>query len=228
MKAERYLRNMEAISEEENLRLKYFKVGIIGCGGLGGYVIEMLGRIGIGHLTVVDGDVFQESNLNRQILSSSTTLGKNKSLSAKERMKYVNPEVEVIAIEEMLCTQNAEKILTGLDVIVDALDSIDIRMFLQEKARELNIPLVHGSIGGWYGQVTTILPGDNTLDYIYGSGKKIGIEKKLGNPSFTPPLIASIESAEVIKLLLHKGELLRNKLLFIDTLKHDYEIIEFE
>lgn len=223
---ERYIRNIEALSKEECLKLKNFKVGVIGCGGLGGYIIEMLGRIGIGYIAAVDGDVFQKSNLNRQILSSSLSIGKNKAREAKERMMYVNPDVKVESFEEMLNENNAEKILKNLDLVIDALDSIDSRFLLQSKAKEYNIPLIHGSIGGWFGQVTTILPGDDTLKFIYKEGIKSGIEKKLGNPSFIPPLIASIQVSEAVKLLLNRGEILRKKILFIDVLNNDFHIIE--
>ncbi|MCX7884239.1 MAG: HesA/MoeB/ThiF family protein [Caloramator sp.] len=223
---ERYIRNLEALSKEECLKLKNFKVGVIGCGGLGGYIIEMLGRIGIGYIAAVDGDVFQKSNLNRQILSSNLSIGKNKAMEAKERMMYVNPDVYVEAFEEMLNENNAKKILKNLDLVIDALDSIDSRFLLQSKAKEYNIPLIHGSIGGWFGQVTTILPGDDTLKFIYKEGIKSGIEKKLGNPSFIPPLIASIQVSEAVKLLLNRGEILRKKILFIDVLNNDFNIIE--
>lgn len=225
---ERYIRNLEALSKEECLKLKNFKVGVIGCGGLGGYIIEMLGRIGIGYIAAVDGDVFQKSNLNRQILSSSLSIGKNKAREAKERMMYVNPDVYVEAFEEMLNENNAKKILKNLDLVIDALDSIDSRFLLQSKAKEFNIPLIHGSIGGWFGQVTTILPGDDTLKFIYKEGIKSGIEKKLGNPSFIPPLIASIQVSEAVKLLLNRGELLRKKILFIDILNNEFNIIEVQ
>ncbi len=80
----RYDRNIKTLSLEENEKLKDFKVCVIGCGGLGGYIIEMLGRIGVGYITAVDGDNFSESNLNRQIISSDLNLGKNKAIEAKK------------------------------------------------------------------------------------------------------------------------------------------------
>ncbi len=88
--------------------------------------------------------------------------------------------------------------------------------------------MIHGAIGGFYGQVTTIFPNDNTLDFLYPEGNKVdkGIEKELGNPSFTPPLIAAIQVAEVIKILIKRGELLRKKVLLIDLLNNSYDIIE--
>ncbi|KJF26397.1 HesA/MoeB/ThiF family protein [Clostridium aceticum] len=223
---QRYERNMKTLSEEENRQLKNHKVCVIGCGGLGGYIIEMLGRLGIGYITAVDGDVFDETNLNRQILSNEETLGKSKSQTAKSRMALVNPHVHVNAIVGRLTKENSEEILQGHDVIIDALDNIETRFVLQETAEKFGIPLVHGAIAGWYGQVTTILPGDRTLDKIYTKKDIKGVEKELGNPSFTPALVASIEVSEVLKLLIGRGELLRKKILFINTFELEYNTVE--
>ena len=224
---ERYVRNMKTLSKEENDNLKNFKVCVVGCGGIGGYVIEMLGRIGIGSITAVDGDVFEESNLNRQILSSTDTIGFSKALEAKLRMEKVNPLIEVKALGKMLLEDNACSILSNHDVVVDALDSIPARLLLQRSCKKLNIPMVHGAIAGWYAQITTIFPGDDTLNKIYNVNKQTskGIEKEMGNPSFTPALAASIEVSEVIKILLGRGELLRKKMVFIDLLSTEYDII---
>lgn len=221
----RYSRNMNMLLPEENSSLSTFKVCVVGCGGLGGYIIEMLARLGIGHLTVVDGDVFDETNLNRQLLSDMNSLGKSKALVARDRVSNVNPLINVTAISERLTEKNGLEILAGHDVIVDALDSIDTRLLIQKQSEELNIPLVHGAIAGWYGQVTTILPGDRTLDLLYSNSDIKGLEADLGNPSFTPALVASIEVSEVLKVLINKGELLRRKLLIINTLNQEYEVI---
>lgn len=224
---ERYSRNVKTLSKEENDRLKEFKVCVVGCGGLGGYVIEMLGRIGVGSITAVDGDVFEESNLNRQILSSSESLGLSKALVAKLRMEKVNPLIKVEPVQAMLTEENSLDILKNHHVVVDALDSIPTRLMLQDSCKKLNIPMIHGAIAGWYGQVTTIFPGDDTLNKIYNKDKNEakGIEKEMGNPSFTPALTASIEVSEAIKLLLGRGELLRKKILFIDLLSSEYDIV---
>lgn len=221
----RYSRNMNMLSPEENASLSKYKVCVVGCGGLGGYIIEMLARLGIGHLTVVDGDVFEETNLNRQLLSDMNSLGKSKALAAKERVNKVNPLINVKAISGKLTEENGLEILIGHDVVVDALDSIDTRLLIQKQTEELNIPLVHGAIAGWYGQVTTIFPGDRTLELLYSNKEKRGLEAELGNPSFIPALIASIEVSEVLKILINRGELLRKKLLLINTLNQEYEVI---
>ncbi len=219
---------MKAISLEENKILNNSKVCVVGCGGLGGYIIELLGRIGVGQITIVDGDVFDETNLNRQIICHTKNIGINKAIAAKERMELVNPTIKVRAIDKMLTKSNATTILKDHTVIVDALDNIKTRLLLQETAKILNTPMVHGSIGGFYGQVTTVLPCDDTLFKLYPKEVRMrkGIEKELGNPSFIAPLIAAIEVSETIKLLIKRGNILRGKVLFIDVLENNFQIIQ--
>lgn len=220
----RYDRN-GIFTEEEIQRLGKVKVCIIGCGGLGGYILEMMARIGIGHITVIDGDVFNVSNLNRQILSTETNIGQSKVNSAKERMTIVNSEISVSYIDEYLNEDNAQRLLEGHDLVMDALDSITTRFLLQEACHALGIPFVHGAIAGWYGQVSVVFPGDKTLDLIYASRQGEGVEKKIGNPSFTPSTIASIQVSEGLKVLLNKGEILRMKLLYVDLLQNEFHIM---
>lgn len=222
----RYSRNISSISLEENQVLRQSKVCVVGCGGLGGYIIEMLGRLGVGSITAVDGDVFDKTNLNRQLLSDENTIGKSKAIESQKRMTIVNSDIEVIPVVEFINELNAEDILGGHNVIVDALDNIPSRFVLQEACSMLNIPLVHGAIAGWYGQVSTIYPNEGTLNKIYRKDISSGLEKELGNPAFTPALISSIQVSEVVKILINRGDLLRNKLLFINTLNHEYDVIE--
>ncbi|HSQ88733.1 HesA/MoeB/ThiF family protein [Romboutsia sp.] len=221
----RYKRNIGTLTIEENEKLKDFKVCVIGCGGLGGYIIEMLSRIGIGYITVVDGDIFDESNLNRQLFSDENNLGLSKVQIAKKRTETVNHNIYINPVNKFLNNKNSKEILKNHDIAIDALDNIKVRFVLQDTCKELNIPLIHGAISGWYGQVTTIFPGDDTLNYIY-KNKETEIENKLGNPSFTPANIASIQVCEAIKVLLNKGEVLSKKLLLIDLLYNENTTIE--
>jgi molybdopterin/thiamine biosynthesis adenylyltransferase len=224
---ERYSRNMLALSKDENESLREKRVCVIGCGGLGGYIIEMLGRLGVGTIVAVDGDVFEESNLNRQLLSDMTNLGKSKAFEAQNRMKKINPDIKIIPISENFTEDNYKSILSGCHVAIDALDNIKSRLLLQECCEKLSIPLVHGAIGGWYGQITTILPGDGTLDIIYKGFKDEEIKKTMGNPPFIPALAASLEVSEVVKILINRGTLLRKKMLFINLLDNSFDLIEF-
>jgi len=223
---DRYNRNMKMLSPEENESLHSFHACVVGCGGLGGYVVEFLGRLGIGRITAVDGDVFDETNLNRQLLSSEAVLGKSKAAAAQERMKIVNSDVSVFPIQEFLTEENCDQIIEGHDIVIDALDNMTARKLLEEHCEKLGIPMIHGAIAGWYGQVSTIMPGDRTLQKIYPPNENKGVETELGNPSFSPALVASIEVAEALKVLLKRGELLQNKLLTIDLYTQEYETFD--
>ncbi|HIJ82531.1 MAG TPA: HesA/MoeB/ThiF family protein, partial [Desulfuromonadales bacterium] len=202
----RYQRNRQAISACDQLALFCSSVAVIGCGGLGGYVVEELARLGVGRIVVIDPDVFEEHNLNRQLFSSTANLGRAKVEAATARVSEINPAVTLVPIQEAFSPANGEDLLKGCQIAVDALDSIQVRLELAELCTTMNIPLVHGAIAGWFGHVATQFPGDSTLQTIYSSWKGgKGVEQTLGNPSFTPAVIASIEVAEVCKLLLGQG-----------------------
>ncbi len=225
----RYQRNRQAISVTQQLTLFRSRVAVIGCGGLGGYAIEQLARLGVGTIIAIDPDVFEEHNLNRQLLSTTGTLGRAKVEAAAARVTEINPAVTLIPVRDCYSPENGTELLRDAQVVVDALDSIPTRLALAETCAELGIPLVHGAIGGWYGQVTTQFPGDNTIQKLYSQwveGK--GVEQQLGNPSFTPAVIASIETAEVCKILLGEGETLRNRKLSINLLDMQFEEVIFK
>ena len=222
----RYQRNRQTISTEQQLTLFRSRVAVIGCGGLGGYVLEELARLGVGTIVAIDPDVFEEHNLNRQLLATPATLGLAKVAAATTRIAAINPAVTVIPHEVAYALENGDELLRGADVVVDALDSIPTRLDLATTCAALQIPLVHGAIGGWYGQVATQFPGDDTLQQIYRhwtAGK--GVEQQLGNPAFTPAVVASIEAAEVSKILLGQGDLLRQRQLIINLLDMSFNEI---
>lgn len=223
----RYDRNRGTISAEENQQLLDSSVCVIGCGGLGGGVIEGLARLGVGHITAVDGDVFDVSNLNRQVLSNELVIGRPKALEAKRQMGEINSDVTVTSVVDFLTGENARSIIAGHDVVVDALDNIDARKILEQACEAEQIPLVHGAIAGWNGQVAVSMPGDRLLQTIYEGEANKGEEAETGNPSFTPAVISNLEVAEVLKLLLGRPGILKNKLLMVNLLHHEYEIIDF-
>jgi len=223
----RYQRNREAMSVTDQLNLFRSSVAVIGCGGLGGYVIEELARLGVGRIIVIDPDVFEEHNLNRQLFSSPANLGTAKVEAAAKRINEINPAVNLVPIQAAFSPENGADLLAECRVAVDALDTIKVRLELAEACAALNIPLVHGAIAGWYGHVTTQFPGDDTLQTIYRSWKAgKGVEQSLGNPSFTPALVASLEVAEVCKLLLGQGTSLRGRQLMIDLFAMEIQEID--
>jgi molybdopterin/thiamine biosynthesis adenylyltransferase len=225
----RYQRNLQTISVENQLRLFRSRVAVLGLGGLGGNILEGLARLGVGTIVAVDPDVFQEHNLNRQVLSSVATLEQPKVDSAVARIREINPAVTVIPVQDAYRPETGKDLLQGVNVVVDGLDSIPTRLALASTCAEMQIPLVHGAIAGWYGQVTTQFPGDRSIEALYSrwvQGK--GAEERLGNPSFTPALVASIETAEVCKILLGIGQPLRGRKLVINLLEMSFEEILFE
>ena len=216
---ERYLRNHDAISESEQAILATKRVLVVGCGGLGGMVIECLARIGVGHLRVVDGDVFEESNLNRQLLSSTMNLGRPKVLAAQQRIMAVNPLVEVDAVQADLAAENAMELLAGCDVAVDCLDNIPARLVLQQAAKVAGVPVVHGAVAGWLGRICVIQPGEDLLSLLYPNQEEAqGEERQMGTLSFTAALTASWQAAETVKLLLGKPGL-QGEILEVDLMQ---------
>ena len=223
---ERYSKNKNSLNEQDQEKLAGCRVLVVGCGGLGGYVAELLARVGVGHLTIVDGDVFAESNLNRQLFCTTETLGKSKAAAAAERVIVVNPLIKCAALCEFLNEENADRILAGHDIAVDALDNIESRALLLGAAERAGIPLVHGAIAGFMGRVSVIYPGDAT-SALFSSDQNRGIELGTGNLSFTASCVASIQSAETVKCLLSKGQLCRNRTIEIDLFNGIIESVYF-
>lgn len=227
---ERYDRSLGTVGGPAGqLRLLQSRVAIIGLGGLGGLCAELLARMGVGTIVLVDGDSFSESNLNRQLISMEKNMGVSKVKAAAVRLTEINSAVELIPHPVFATPQNLAPMLAGCHVVLDCLDSLAARFLLQASCRDLDIPLVHGAIAQFYGQLSVIYPGDAGLEAVYGAPtaeKDGGIEKTLGNPATTPALVASLQAQETLKILLGVGELLRDKLLFIDTLQGIFEIIK--
>ena len=170
--------------------------------------------------------MFEESNLNRQRFSTESRLGLSKADCIKNEILEINSEVVVYAQNVRIDDTNGLELLKEADAVMDGTDNVPTRLLLQRLCEELGIPLVHGAIGGWYGQVCVVMPGDRTLSKLYPREDIIGVEKHLGNPAFIPALVASLQVAEVLKFLLGKGEIFRNSMLYIDTLNNQTMRIE--
>lgn len=225
----RYQRNQKMISTSQQLTLFKSKVAVFGCGGLGGYIIEELARIGVGQIIAVDPDVFEEHNLNRQLFATPDLMGEKKVKAAARRVAEINPAVTIYPIAKAFNEKNGSEILQGVNVAADALDSVPVRLTLATKCNQLGIPLVHGAIGGWFGHLAVQFPGDKTIEQIYAGKKEPqGIEAGLGNPSFTPAVVASMEVAEIVKILLKAGDSLRNKYLAIDLYHMEINTLPLE
>lgn len=225
----RYIRNQRTISTEDQISLLKSHVAIVGLGGLGGYVVESLARLGVGRLSLIDGDCFDESNLNRQLLSSVESLGVMKAVVAADRVKMINPAVETQATAKFFTSENGQDLLAGADLVIDCLDNISSRFELEDSAKVLGIPMVFAAIGGVAGQVMTIFPEDDGLVKIYGDRKQAtnkGSETTSGTIGFAAMATAAHECAEAVALVLKRSPELRNTLLFADICEHSAEKIQ--
>ena len=217
----RYSRNIPALSEAECAALWGKSVAVIGCGGLGGYLIEFLARIGIGSIRCVDGDVFDETNLNRQILSTTALLGKSKAEAASARVRAINPDVQVAAYPVFLDSTNARELIAGCDAVLDALDNIPARRILAQACDAENIPYIYGAISGWVAQAAVCMPGEDLIQKLYPEDAVIKDKSVL---SFTPALCASMQAALCVKLLAGR-KFQTGVLHYADLLYEEYEQI---
>ena len=220
---ERYIRNLGPLTEAECLRLRQGRVFLAGCGGLGGYLLEHLLRAGVGRITVCDGDVFSPSNLNRQLLADTASLGLPKAEAARMRAALVNPEVTVEALPVFLTAENAPGLLAGHDLALDALDSPAARRILAGACRRAGIPLVHGAVRGWYAQAAVVLPESSLIERLYPADTPAHADQ--GSISPTVGLCAAIQAGEALKLLCGRPSPLAGRLLWMDLLEQEYQTV---
>ena len=217
----RYERNIPALTEAECLALGQKRVLVVGCGGLGGHIIDQLARIGIGSLRVVDGDIFEETNLNRQLLSSLPLLGTAKAKAAEAHIRRVNPGVAVEAVEAFLTAENAYQLVSGCDIVVDALDNIPSRKLLAATCTGAGIPYVYGAIQGWVAQAAVSMPGDGLVERLFPEDVVIRDKSVL---SFTPALCASLQVSLCVKLLTGRP-VETGTVFYFDLLNLEWETI---
>lgn len=222
----RYLRNIEALTEDECLLLAEKHVAVVGCGGLGGSVVEALARIGVRHLRLIDADIFDETNLNRQVLCTEATVGLHKAEVAKRRILEIDGKAEPEAIVSYLDKNNAADLVHDMDCVVDCLDTLESRFWLAHACQSLGIPIVYGAIAGWFGQVCTVYPGDASFVSIYGEPFGTSQHERLGSLPFAAHATAAVQSAEVVKVLLERPGQIRNRLLMIDLLDGSMDDVE--
>lgn len=217
----RYARNIPALTEAECALLRRKHVLVVGCGGLGGHIIDQLARIGVGFLRVVDGDVFEPTNLNRQLLSELPLMGMSKAKAAADRIARVNPDVTVDAVEAFMTADNVRDLIAGCDAVVDGLDNIPSRRILAAACAEADIPYIFGAIQGWVAQAAVSMPGDRLIHTLYPEEIQIRDKSVL---SFTPALCASIQSALCVKLLVGRS-VNTGTVYYFDLLNQEFETI---
>mgnify|MGYP001030510291 FL=1 len=230
------------IDKKEQLDILNTSVTVIGCGGIGGATTEMLARMGVGKLKIVDKDVFEVSNINRQLMSNLKSIGTSKTQATKERLQSINPNIEVEAFNTELNDKNVTEILTGSQVVIDALDNILTRIIVGRSAEALDIPFIHGAIHGTMGQVTVFnnsTPSYEELFKLPSQGKELTEEiiSQISNLSKEVPpvlgpipnIVGCLQAMEAIKLITRKGTpIMAPRILIFDLMKEEaFSIVRF-
>ena len=225
-------RQMPLVDKSEQEKFRKAKIAVIGCGGIGGEAIEMLSRMGVGELILVDEDSFDWSNLNRQTLATAEEIGLAKSEVAKKKIEKINPYVKVKSFKEHVDISNIDEILDDADMVIDALDNLLTRVIVSRKARENKIPYIHGAIHGTLGQITVFLSNTKSYEEMFNlpsNGKELNeevIDSLMNLTSGVPPaigptpnMIGCLEAMEAYKIVTGIGKVtVAPKILTFDLL----------
>ncbi len=223
---ERYSRQIPLIGVEGQVKLKKSSVLVVGVGGLGSVASFYLAAAGVGRIFLLDNGIVEESNLQRQIMYTIDDIGKPKAIVAAERLKRLNPYIDIEPIQEDLTESLLSKIIRNIDVIVDCLDNWEGRMIIDRVAHRYGKPFIHAGVYGFYGQLTVIIPGKTPcLRCIFPKKPKIE-ESPLPIFPTTPGVLGVLEANEALKLLLGRDNLLANKLLIYDGSIGLFEVVE--
>ncbi|GAB6038020.1 HesA/MoeB/ThiF family protein [Fundidesulfovibrio butyratiphilus] len=217
---ETLLRNLGAVTAEQQDRLRDASAAVVGCGGLGGHVVDELVRIGVGRLHLFDPDAFSPSNCNRQLNALRSTMGRNKAEAAARRASEVHAFGTVRAFASDFRDQEADEAFR-VDVVVDCLDDLPARRDLAALCGRRGLPLVHGAVAGWCGQVGVHMPGGDLLDRLYPARVSTAAQTP-AVLSFTVAVIASLQAAEAVKLLLGLPSALREGWMHVDLRECDF------
>ncbi len=221
---DRYIRQIPIIGEEGQKKLKKAKVLVVGAGGLGSPVISYLAAAGVGRMGIVDGDLVEEHNLQRQIIHAGN-VGMNKAESAKAFVERLNPEVKVEAYPFNITPENVLEIVKKYDVIVSCPDNFETRLLLNDACRILGRPMVHAAIFGFEGEAMTIV---DTPCYrcLYSSFPKVD-RTSTAVMGFTAGFFGCVQASETVKLILGM-EVLRGKLFRGDLRTMEFFEVEID
>ncbi|MBQ7284136.1 MAG: HesA/MoeB/ThiF family protein [Oscillospiraceae bacterium] len=228
---QRYKRHLmlPQVDEAGQEKIKNSKVLIVGAGGLGSPVAMELACAGVGTIGLVDFDVVDVSNLQRQLLYTENSVGKSKVQQAKERLVAMNRDVNVICIEDKLDETNATEIFEKFDIIVDATDNFDVRYIISDTCVKLNKPHIYGAIYEFYGQIA-VLGGDGPcLRCLNPEPPKKGevVEAKdVGVFGAIPGVVGSLQACEVLKAIIGCGTGLKGRMIFIDLLNMTFDEVK--
>lgn len=220
---EGFKKNIDTLTEEQAQTIEKKCVAIVGLGGLGGRNAEIMCRLGVGKLILIDFDEFSISNLNRQMFSNCNTIGEKKAEVAKRELLQINDNIVIEIKIEKLDSQNACELLDSADLVIDALDNIDSRLQLELATSAMNIPLVHGGVGGFCGEVAVVFPNEKILQKLYQNKKQ---NKNSTVLACTCAVTSGIQSNIATQILIDKFDAKSENLFLIDLLNMNFEKVK--
>jgi molybdopterin/thiamine biosynthesis adenylyltransferase len=228
----RYTRQtiLDEIGEEGQKMLRKSSIIIVGCGALGSIIAQHLARAGIGRITIVDRDIIELENLQRQILFDERDIGRPKAMAAVEKLRKINSDLEFEAIVKDLNPSNAEKILENANIVLDGTDNMETRYLINDVCIKNKIPWVYGGAVSTYGMSMNIVPQKTSclvcaFPYIPRAGSLPTCDT-VGVLNTVPSIIGSIQATEALKILLKKN--FNNELIVYDVWSHDFQLIKLQ
>ncbi|MHA2182327.1 MAG: HesA/MoeB/ThiF family protein [Promethearchaeota archaeon] len=221
------LKEIGGIGQEKLLNSK---ITIIGCGGLGSPIAYYLTAAGIGSIKIIDFDKVDLSNLHRQILHFTSDLDKKKTQSAYEKLHQLNPDVKIEVVNDVILPSNVIDILKGSNFVIDGSDNIPTKMLINDACIQLKIPFTIAGVVRFNGQILTVDPENNTACYRCIFGDITENEPSMscsqaGVIGVIPGIVGCIQANEAIKHILNIGDLITNRMLFLDLLKYRFSFI---
>lgn len=211
-------------TELEQQSIRRFQAAIVGVGALGQMIAHELVRLGCERLTLIDGDKFVPGNKNRQLYATDQVMGLSKAAVTGQELKKIHTDsnLAIEVVEAFLDESNGPELIGEAKVLIDCTDNTKTKLYLERLAEERGIPLVHGAVEGWCGQVAVVYPGERILEKIY-QDKEVHPQ---GTFVATVNVVASLQAAEVQKLSM--GTAMRGQVLWVDLMNQDYSVLKIE
>ena len=219
-----FQKNLEFLTEEQAEKISRRKVAVVGTGALGQMAAHELVRSGFEQITLIDSDIMDESNFNRQLYAANSTMNQLKVNVLEKGLKDSRPEAQITVHSERLNEAIGKALIGDVDILLDCVDDIPSKLCLEKLAEELGIPLVHGAVEGWYGQVAVVYPGDGLLSMLYRTKK----DQQVSAMVTTVNVIASLQVNAVIKIAIESENILRHRVLFADLWKGDFSFTDMQ
>ncbi len=230
---ERYSRHiiLADVGPEGQEAIMKGKVLIIGAGGLGSPVALYLAAAGVGTIGLIDGDIVDLTNLQRQIIHATPDLDKAKVISAREKIEKLNPEVETIVYHKLVTSENITEIIKDYDFIIDGTDNFPTKFLINDACVINKKPFSHGGILRFEGQTMTYTPGNTCYRCVFNTPPPkdaVPSCSQAGVLGSIAGILGTIQATEALKFIIEKGELLTNRMLTFDALNMNFKTINFK